>query len=184
MSIKNIKEDLSNRLYLAKFRIKHKDTHLINKLKLSSTLLFIVILIPCVSLALSYSSKQFSVKSEEKIIEQNSYMSIASSGKFRSPISGTITSNYGYRKDPISGKYSKHTGIDISGVHHDNVKCITNGVVTFSGSQNGYGNCIEVKHNIKGKEIYSFYAHLSKILVKNGDQIKEGQIIAKEGQRP
>ena len=114
MSIKNIKEDLSNRLYLAKFRIKHKDTHLINKLKLSSTLLFIVILIPCVSLALSYSSKQFSVKSEEKIIEQNSYMSIASSGKFRSPISGTITSNYGYRKDPISGKYSKHTGIDIS----------------------------------------------------------------------
>lgn len=93
------------------------------------------------------------------------------------PIAGTITSGYGMRSTPYAGM---HTGIDISGVHHDNVRSIENGVVTFVGSQNGYGYCIEIKHDT----YYSFYAHLSQILVNVGDVIAKGDIIAIEGGDP
>lgn len=184
MNILSLKEDLSNRLYLTRFRITHKDTNLINKLKFSITLLIIVIIVPFVCLLFINKNIRVNIDNNEKIVEQNSYISMASNGKFKSPINGVITSNYGYRKDPISGIISKHTGVDISGIHHDNIKCITDGIVTFAGSQDGFGNCIEIKHNINGKEIYSFYAHLSKILVTSNEQVKEGQTIAIEGGDP
>ena len=47
-----------------------------------------------------------------------------------------------------TGMYSKHTGIDISGVHRDNVIAIYDGVVTIAEIQKGFGNCIEIKHEI------------------------------------
>ena len=80
--------------------------------------------------------------------------------------------------------WSKHTGFDISGVHHDNILVIADGVITFAGIQRGYGNCIEVKHDIEGEIFYSFYAHLSQILVVQNQVVTQGQIIAKEGGAP
>ncbi len=100
------------------------------------------------------------------------------------PLSGTITSGYGMRNDPITGKWSKHTGIDISGTHRAPVHSIEGGMVTFAGTQNGFGNCVEISHVIEGKNIYSFYAHLSSIDVKQGDVIAPRQVIGKEGGDP
>ena len=102
------------------------------------------------------------------------------------PISGnyTITSNYGTRTDPITGIVDKHTGIDISGIHHTEIFAVSDGEVTFAGVQNGFGNCIEIKHVVNGETIYSFYAHLSKINVKSGDKVTQGEVIGLEGGDP
>ena len=95
-----------------------------------------------------------------------------------------ITSGYGMRTDPISGKYIKHTGIDMVGAHRAPVHSIEAGVVTFAGTQNGFGNCIEISHNIAGKKFYSFYAHLSSINVKVDDLVTLKQVIGNEGGDP
>ena len=96
----------------------------------------------------------------------------------------TITSSYGTRKHPITGVIKKHTGIDISGVHHTEILAVADGEVTFAGVQNGYGNCVEIKHIVNGETIYSFYAHLSRIDVKVKDTVKQGQVIGLEGGAP
>ncbi len=122
-------------------------------------------------------------------------------GRFPMPIDGTLTSDYGNRNHPITVIFSKHEGLDISGVHHDKVCSIADGVVTMAETQRGYGNCIEIKHEIityetvvdedgnettiKHTEIfYSFYAHLSRIDVVEGMQVRQGNVIGIEGGDP
>ena len=90
----------------------------------------------------------------------------------------TITSNYGMRVHPITGETKKHTGIDIVGAHHTEILAVAEGEVTFSGVQNGYGTCIEIKHTVNGETVYSFYAHLSKLNVQTGETVKQGEVIA------
>ena len=96
----------------------------------------------------------------------------------------TITSSYGTRKHPTTGVVKKHTGIDIAGTHHAQVLAVADGEVTFAGVQNGFGNCIEIKHIVNGETIYSFYAHLSKLNVKAGDKVSQGTVIGLEGGDP
>ncbi|MCX8075245.1 MAG: M23 family metallopeptidase [Clostridia bacterium] len=105
-------------------------------------------------------------------------------GKFPLPIQGTITSDYGYRINPITGKEEKHTGIDISGKHRDNIISVEDGIVTFAGLQKGYGNCIEIKHELESEIFYSFYAHMSRIDVIVGQELEQGDIIGQEGGDP
>lgn len=109
-------------------------------------------------------------------------------GKFPFPLQQAdkvvVTSEYGTRIHPVTGQVKKHTGIDLSGVHHDNVLVIADGTVTWAGVQSAFGNCIEVKHEIEGETFYSFYAHLSQILVTQGQVVSQGNIIAKEGGDP
>lgn len=109
-------------------------------------------------------------------------------GKFPFPLEQAdkvrVTSKYGTRTHPITGVVKRHTGIDLSGVHHDNVLVIADGEVTWAGVQKSFGNCIEVKHEVEGETFYSFYAHLSQILVIEGQQVTQGKVIAKEGGDP
>ena len=102
------------------------------------------------------------------------------------PISGDykISSNYGYRIHPITGERKLHAGIDLVGTHHTEILSIAEGTVTFAGIQKGYGNCIEIKHEINGITIYSFYAHLSRLDVEVGQKVKEGKVIGLEGGAP
>lgn len=96
----------------------------------------------------------------------------------------TITSEFGERIHPISKEVHKHAGMDLRGEHHTEIMAVREGEVTFAGVQNGYGNCIEIKHEINGKTIYSFYAHLSKINVEKGETVKQGVVIGLEGGEP
>jgi len=174
---------MSINLYLLKYRIKNNDVGIKNKIKLITFLLLAIIFIPTFVI-LNPVSKLKTIL-ENKEININTYNSLqAASFNNQSniilPIAGTITSGYGYRNDPITGAYSKHTGIDISGIHHDNVRSIDDGIVTFAGSQGGYGYCIEICHD----NYYSFYAHLSKIKVNVNSSIKKGDIIGIEGGDP
>lgn len=95
-----------------------------------------------------------------------------------------ITAEYGLYDPWNTGSATMHTGIDLSGLHRDNVLAVEKGVVTFAGVQNGYGNCIELMHIIEGQELYTFYAHLSAIGVTQGQEVEQGYIIGKEGGDP
>ena len=95
-----------------------------------------------------------------------------------------ITSEYGTRTHPVTGVVKKHTGIDISGEHHTEIFAVANGEVTYAGVQNGFGNCVEIKHIVNGETIYSFYAHLSRIDVEVGESVVQGQTIGLEGGDP
>jgi murein DD-endopeptidase MepM/ murein hydrolase activator NlpD len=95
------------------------------------------------------------------------------------PFQGTITSTFGHRENPFGGEnVETHKGLDISGPLGSPVKAMAKGEVEFAGVRGGFGNCIILKH-ANGYE--TLYGHLSKMLVKPGDQINIGQEIGKIG---
>ncbi|WP_329383067.1 M23 family metallopeptidase [Anaerofustis butyriciformans] len=116
-------------------------------------------------------------KNEAKLIEYK-----AEKSDFIKPVEGVITSEFSYRVHPITGKKTKHNGIDIGAKWHDDIKATADGEVVEVGcDKEGYGNYIKIKHEY---DIYSFYAHLSKISVKKGQKVKQGDVIGKEGGDP
>lgn len=96
------------------------------------------------------------------------------------PSSYTITSAYGMRKHPILRKYKMHTGIDIGANKGSSIVAANKGTVIMAhyDKSGGYGNMVVIDH---GDGITTLYAHASKLLVKVGDEVKAGQVIAKVG---
>ena len=93
----------------------------------------------------------------------------------------TITSKYGMRIHPTTGVESKHTGIDIRASWHTDILAVADGEVVFAGNNGAFGNSVEIKHVVNGVEVYTFYAHLSRIDVAVGDKVTKGQTIGLEG---
>jgi len=91
---------------------------------------------------------------------------------------GWISSVFGYRKDPFTGKRAFHPGIDFAGRKGQPVYAVAAGVVTFAGKYWGYGNLVEITH---GHGYQTLYGHNSKIEVKEGDIVRRGEEIAKMG---
>lgn len=91
---------------------------------------------------------------------------------------GWISSYYGKRTDPISGKKAFHDGIDFAGKRGSEVVAVASGVVTWSGKRYGYGKMVEVNH---GNGLVTRYAHNRDNLVKVGETVRKGQIIAQMG---
>lgn len=158
---------------------------------------FLIIIIPIFLITSPIDSFKLFLSSEEQDIVQdirNIYYinygvgNITINSKLGFPLENVdkviITAEYGMYDPWNTGKATMHTGIDLSGVHRDNVLAVEKGTVTFAGVQNGYGNCIEIKHIIDGQELYTFYAHLSAIGVINGQEVEQGFIIGKEGGDP
>ena len=85
---------------------------------------------------------------------------------------------FGYRINPVLNKEEFHNGIDIAAAIGTPIAAVADGVVTKSGWSDTYGNYIEF---ITGDGYEIKYAHLSKCLVKNGDTVMQGQIIAESG---
>lgn len=96
----------------------------------------------------------------------------------------TVTSEFGPRTAPTEGASTYHSGMDIAAEWQSEILAVADGVVTFAGEQSGYGYCIEIKHEINGNTVYSFYAHLYERKVEEGDIVSKGQVIALEGGRP
>jgi len=92
--------------------------------------------------------------------------------------SGWLSSYFGKRTDPFTGKPANHTGIDFAGKHGDEISAVADGVVTWSGDRYGYGVMVEINH---GSGYSTRYAHNSENLVSVGDEVKKGQIVARMG---
>jgi murein DD-endopeptidase MepM/ murein hydrolase activator NlpD len=91
---------------------------------------------------------------------------------------GWVSSLFGMRADPISGKMEFHGGIDYAGKTGSPILAVASGIVTWSGVRYGYGNMVEINH---GNGYQTRYAHNKKNLVVVGQKIDQGQVIALMG---
>lgn len=89
-----------------------------------------------------------------------------------------LTSHFGTRRDPFTGEYRHHSGIDIAAPLGTSVRSAASGRVIFAGRAGGYGNMVELDH---GNGLRTRYAHLSRILVGSGATVAEGELIAEAG---
>ncbi|UPG89387.1 M23 family metallopeptidase [Luteibacter aegosomaticola] len=94
------------------------------------------------------------------------------------PVNGYISSFFGGRPDPFSGHSARHTGIDIAAPTGTPVTAVAEGMVTFAGQRNGYGDVIEIDH---GNGYMTRYAHNSKLVATVGQRVHVGDVIAKAG---
>ena len=81
---------------------------------------------------------------------------------------GWVSSDFGSRINPVTGKRHLHTGVDIPGDHGEDVLAVAAGVVTRSERMNGYGNLVEIRH---ADGYTTRYAHNDANLVKEGDRV-------------
>jgi murein DD-endopeptidase MepM/ murein hydrolase activator NlpD len=91
---------------------------------------------------------------------------------------GWISSSYGERVDPFSGKMAWHAGLDFAGKQGSDVIAVASGVVTHAGNRFGYGEMVEVTH---GDGYVTRYGHHAEIVVAVGEIVKKGQVIGKMG---
>jgi len=91
---------------------------------------------------------------------------------------GYMSSRYGWRTDPISGKRSMHTGLDFAGKPGSKIVAVASGVVTWAGREGAYGNTVEISH---GGDYVTRYSHNKENLVTPGDIVRKGETIALMG---
>ena len=94
------------------------------------------------------------------------------------PVPGTVSSPFGTRVNPISGRVELHRGIDVSIPAGTPVLATADGIVSFSGWNGGGGNVVVIEH---GHGFSTFYAHNESITVEVGQQVKRGEVIAYAG---
>jgi murein DD-endopeptidase MepM/ murein hydrolase activator NlpD len=92
---------------------------------------------------------------------------------------GRVSSDFGWRSDPVTGAARFHKGVDIAAAYGQEVPAAAPGTVTFAGVQGGYGNLVIVRHD-GGAE--TRYAHLSQLDVQEGDEVKAGDVVGRVGQ--
>lgn len=96
----------------------------------------------------------------------------------RPVLQGYMSSPFGRRSDPLTGRLSMHKGVDFAAKAGSDVVAVAAGVVTWSGRKNGYGNMVEIGH---ADGYVTLYAHNQRNLVQVGDLVQRGQTIATVG---
>jgi murein DD-endopeptidase MepM/ murein hydrolase activator NlpD len=94
------------------------------------------------------------------------------------PVNGRLTSAYGYRVNPITGKYTFHTGMDIAAAGGTPIVAAYAGKAEQVGKSEAYGNFVLLDN---GGGIKTFYGHCQTVVVKQGETVKAGETIAKVG---
>ena len=113
---------------------------------------------------------------ENLVLNKNLQKEVEPSGR---PITkGWLSSYFGMRTHPISGRREMHKGIDFAGSMGGQVIAVAKGVVTYSGKRYSYGNLIEIAH---GNGYSTRYAHNSRLMVSVGDTVEKGFQIAEIG---
>lgn len=113
------------------------------------------------------------VELEERLLKRELMAAATPSGR---PVKkGWMSSVYGRRTDPFTGKKSFHRGVDFAGKPGTEVIAVAAGVVTRSERESGYGNVVEIRHT---RGYSTLYAHNKENKVEVGDMVEKGQIIA------
>lgn len=142
------------------------------------------IVVPLASLQTDLDALSVRLTSRERELEMlESFLSdkeyrreVAIAGR---PITwGWLSSNFGSRVDPISGKKAWHAGVDFAGKDGSDVIAVASGVVTFAGKRSGYGYLVEIDH---GDGYRTRYAHHKSLKVASGDIVKKGQVVGLMG---
>jgi murein DD-endopeptidase MepM/ murein hydrolase activator NlpD len=89
-----------------------------------------------------------------------------------------ITSGFAMRFHPTQQKWRQHQGVDYGAPIGTPVHAVGDGVVDFAGRQNGYGNVVQIQHD---HERSTLYAHLSRIDVRKGESVQQGQTVGAVG---
>lgn len=124
---------------------------------------------------LGYEEKQLKMLESLTLghhIENTSYLSGRPIAK------GWLSSYYGTRKDPFNGRPAMHKGVDFAGKENADIIATAAGVVSWAGDRYGYGQLIEINHGVGMK---TRYGHNKTLLVKVGDVVTKGQVIAYMG---
>jgi len=90
-----------------------------------------------------------------------------------------VSSGFAMRMHPIHNTWRKHLGTDFAAATGTKVRTVGDGVVEFAGWQNGFGNVVFIKHS--NSSHVTVYAHLSRIDVKKGQPVEQGQSIGAVG---
>ncbi len=113
---------------------------------------------------------------ESMLISQDLQTEVFPSGR---PIKkGWISSYFGFRADPFTGRRVHHDGIDLAGKDGSEVIAVAAGVVTWAGKRSGYGQLIEINH---GNGYVTRYGHNKVIEVESGERVAKGQTISRMG---
>jgi len=123
--------------------------------------------------------EQESKRIEQELLNMTSRWGDYGGGAMAWPVWGPVTSEFGYRYHPISGRYSMHTGIDIGAPSGTPVHAAADGIVYFAGwNSGGYGNLIMIDN---GSGIVTMYAHLSGFASGTNQIVYRGDIIGYVG---
>jgi murein DD-endopeptidase MepM/ murein hydrolase activator NlpD len=94
------------------------------------------------------------------------------------PAQGRLSDDFGNRRDPINGRTEYHEGLDIAAAYGSSVKAAAGGKVVLASFYSGFGRAVIIDH---GHGLKTLYGHTSKLLVKVGQAVKKGDVIAKVG---
>lgn len=128
-------------------------------------------------LALQIDDRQRQLEVLEQVASQQELkQAVSPAGR---PIGeGWLSSYYGKRTDPFSGRQEMHKGIDFAGKLGSDILATAAGVVTWAGKRYGYGLLVEITH---GNDLVTRYGHAQEILVEVGDRVEPGQKVALMG---
>ena len=154
-------------------------------LRIAIGITIFILLLGCSYLELFGTNKNINSESNTAQDTEIKQGEIIYKGKLAMPIENfiAITSKFGYR-EAHGVVHSNHTGIDLCGSAGSRIMAVQDGEITHAGWQNGYGNCVEIKHtDEQGNVFYSFYGHMrdNSISVEKGQNVVTGQIIGIQG---
>lgn len=95
------------------------------------------------------------------------------------PVSATLTSDYGYRDHPVSGSYAFHRGVDLGAPTGTPILAFSSGTVEYTGESEESGLYLQIDH---GNGVKTFYAHCSQLLVSGGETVQAGETVALVGE--
>ncbi len=129
------------------------------------------------ALAIDIRNREEELEALEKLLDNQKYREAVRFSGW--PVrQGWISSPYGRRVDPISGKIGWHAGMDFAGRQGADVMAIADGVVVYSGNRKNYGKIVEIDH---GDGYVTRYAHNDELRVKVGDIVKRGDTVGALG---
>ncbi len=99
-------------------------------------------------------------------------------GEMLMPVSGRVSSGFGYRHHPILRRRRMHTGIDIAAGYGTPIRAAAAGIVNYAGRNGGYGNYVSVNH---GNGMQTAYGHMSRIAAATGTRVSQGDVIGYVG---